>query len=142
MRIPAAIEEMVVRYFGSSALPDYSRTPELLTREPYNAVREQLSTLSPVVDLTDINRDLGFVYVLDRPNGPTVRLSVVGPFAVVTDEDGAVVPPEDVSTLLVAEGFQLLDERTLELPVRLWSGFERPLYEFVFEFDEGFPWDR
>jgi hypothetical protein len=144
VRIPAAIQEMVLRYFGEAAIPDYSSTPRIIARDPYRPVRESLSARFNVVDYTDVNVDLGLVLALEgREDEATVRLSVVGPFALITNSAGHVISPPDLTGPLRDEGFQFLDRETLELPVTYWAPeTEASLYDFIFEFDEGFPWSR
>lgn len=138
--------ELLVRYFGTATAPDYGRTPELLARDPYRRVREQLQALcARVLDLTDLNYDLAAVYALEQRSGlPTVRLSLVGPYAVVLGPKGDLHDDKDVAALLAGEGFQVLrDRELLEQPVHYWGPeFIGPLYEFLFEFDQGLPWRR
>jgi hypothetical protein len=144
VRIPAAIQEMVLRFFGEATLPDYSSTPDILARDPYRKVRNSLSSRFDLVEFTDVNVDLGIVLALgNHKDQATVRLSVVGPFALITNSAGQVILPRDLTRLLRDEGFQFLDRKTLELPVPYWSPeVEVYLYECIFEFDEGFPWAR
>lgn len=142
--IPAAIEEMVIRYFGNGEYPSYARTPHILQRNPYRRVRERFSRLSDVLDVTSIDSDLGPVIVFPgRSDKATVRLSLVGPFALVTGEAGQPINPPDLTDILVQECFQILDRDILERVVEYWSPvFEGVLYELLFEFDQGLPWAR
>jgi hypothetical protein len=97
-----------------------------------------------IFDLTDYNSDLGFVYALvSHPARLTVRLSLVGPYAVILTEAGQIADAADVADILHSAGFQLLAREVLELPVTAWSPeAEGSVYEFLFEFDRGVPWDR
>src|SRR4051794_14977246 len=87
--IPAAIHEMILRYFGSGSSPVYGATPRILMRDPYRVVRARLQRIWDVFDFTDLNYDLGCNFILrDHSPGASVRLSAVGPFAVVIGSDG------------------------------------------------------
>ena len=144
MKIPAATAEMVFRYFGVGSSPDYSATLGIISRRPYENVEEILAARWALTDLTDYNYDLGFVYALtDHQDLPTVRLSVVGPYAVIIDPQGRVVDTVDVAAILNSEGFEVMNKEVLELPVDIWKPeVGGCLYEFLFEFDQGLPWDR
>jgi hypothetical protein len=142
--IPAAIQELVIRYFGEAAIPSYARTPGLLARDPYRPVRAELARSWTFSDLTSADLDLGFVWAFEgHPDLPTVRLSLGGPYALVTNPKGEVIRPPDIVEILERQGFVLLDRELLERPFTFWEPeYEAPLYEFIFEFDEGFPWAR
>jgi hypothetical protein len=144
MMVPVAMLEVIGRFFGFAALPDYSRSLAVFERDPYLPLRTRLATLWSLLDLTDYNSDLGFVYVLgDHPARLTVRLSIVGPYAVLLDESGHVVQPLDVSEVVRTAGFVLLGQEVLELQVDIWGPeFGGSVYEFLFEFDQGLPWAR
>jgi hypothetical protein len=144
MNIPPAIKEMVQRYFGENAYPDYSKTLRIMQRDPYGDVKEEFSKFSEIIDITDYNSDLGSVLILkDIGDQPIVRLSYVGPFAVVTDSTGSIMRNRTIDDILTASGFSLIQKEILELPVRIWEPeVEGRLYEFLFEFDEGLPWAR
>lgn len=135
---------MLVRYFGTAASPDYSATLAILARDPYREVRQQLASYWPVVDLTDPNSDLGFAYALEGHDElPTVRLSVVGPFATITDVRGGDAFDDTLESLLSAAGFAMLRRQVLEIPVTFWEPEATGcIYEFLFEFDQGLPWRR
>jgi hypothetical protein len=141
---PSAMRELVIRYFGEGPVPDFSRTPAILSRDPYKNVAVSFSRLGEVSDITSVDSDLGFVYAIaGHPDNPTIRLSVVGPYALVTNEVGKVIYPPDVVDLVRREGFVFVDRDVLERPFTYWApAFVAPLYEFIFEFDEGFPWAR
>lgn len=144
MTIPPAIREMVYRYFGAGAHPDYAKTLPIMQRDPYRKVREELAQHWTLRDITDYNSDLGFVYALENhEDRPTVRLSLVGPFSVITDPTGEIISDPHLDEILASNGFSSLEREILELPVDIWEPEARGcLYEFLFEFDEGLPWAR
>jgi hypothetical protein len=142
--VPVAILELILRYFGLAATPDYSATLAIMRRDPYRPVREALATLWQVLDLTDYNSDLSFVYsMVGHPSGVTVRLSLVGPYAVILSPSGDVVAVDEIAEIVREAGFVLLGKELLEVPVTAWSPeVEGSVYEFLFEFDQGIPWSR
>ena len=142
--IPAAMTELVIRYFGDGEVPNYGRTPPILLRDPYRPVRDEFASSWTVLDYTSFDSDLGFVWaIVGHSNTPTVRLSVVGPYALVTSPEGEVIRPPDLIEIIERQGFVLLERELLEEDVALWEpGYQVSLYELIFEFDEGFPWAR
>lgn len=87
--ISNAMLELIGRFFGFNAVPDYCRTLSIFERDPYRPVRELLAQSWRLLDLTDNNSDLGFVYSLvDHPAKLTVRLSIVGPYALIVTDAG------------------------------------------------------
>ena len=139
---PPAMIELIVRYFGQGAWPDYSRTPAIIERDPYRRVRARLAERWRLEDLTDHNDDLGNEWWLQGDDGEWgVRLSFVGPYAIIVDSSGHAVEPLPVVEILDDAGFQLLGEELLSSPVTIWSPeWEAPLWELLFEFDNGLPW--
>jgi hypothetical protein len=140
--IPVAMAEMITRFFGSAAHPDYSGMRDVFARDPYRPLRELLSRRWDVFDRSDPNYDLGFVYVLtDHPDRLTVRLSAVGPYAAIVDGNWRFVCDGDVADLIIQAGFRLLDRVQLEEPVLVWEPEATgSVYEFLFEFDQDPPW--
>jgi hypothetical protein len=84
------------------------------------------------------------VYALaDHPSEVTLRLSMVGPYAVLLGPSGDVSHAQDVAEIVQAAGFQVLGRNVLEIPVTVWSPEAAgSIYEFLFEFDQGLPWHR
>ena len=94
-----------------------------------------------VEDMTDFQYDLSCVWALTKHESPVVvRVSLVGPYAIIL-EDHQIVTPSDVVDILESEGFRMFSASELEVPVTIWSPeVEGSLYEFIFEFDNGVPW--
>ena len=139
-RITSALIELLLRYFGDGALPDYSAALTIVGREPFWPLREQLMRDNSFEDLTDVQYDLGWSWWLGYPVR-NVRVSFVGPYAVVLDASGHVVSDNYIESVLTAEGFVVLGEAVLTSAVEIWAPeVQGTLYEFVFEFDRGLPW--
>ena len=143
--VPSAILELLLRYFGHAALPDYSASLDIVSRRPYQPLRERLMVRWSLEDLTDVQYDLGWSWWLSADvQVVNLRLSFVGPFAVLLDSSGtAMVRDDDVLALVQEEGFVVLTPAQLKVPVETWSPeCSGELYEFLFEFDRGTPWNR
>lgn len=68
---------------------------------------------------------------------------MVGPYALVLADSRNILNSGDVWTLLLADGFTFVRKELLESAVKIWSPeVEGTVYEFLFEFDQGFPWAR
>jgi hypothetical protein len=144
--VPAAIVELLIRYFGSAALPDFSASQEIAAvRDPYSPLRDRLSLTWQVEDLTDFQYDLGWSWWLRRSNTVrNLRLSFVGPYAVVLDAEGREIDSDnELISAIQVDGFIVLPSEELMAPVEIWSPeYTGSLYEFLFEFDRGTPWER
>lgn len=144
MKVPIAIAELLGRFFGRGDRPNYSGTLALIERDPYAEVREALAGRWRLTEYTDYNSDLSFNYSIEfSATGAEVRLSMVGPYAVVLSTTGEVTDIPEIAEVLVKAGFHLLDQPMLSRPVSLWGPeYELPLYEYLFEFDMDLPWER
>lgn len=143
--VPEAILELILRYFGEAALPDFSRTLRIFERAPYRQLRERLAAGWSITDLTDLNHDLGWRWwVASEDHGPVdLRVSFVGPYYLMLD--GLGLPTEDavLEGALEAAGLYCIDRETLERQVTVWEPeASGSVYEYLFEFDAGMPWDR
>jgi hypothetical protein len=143
MIVPPAILEAILQYFGDAALPDFSRTPGILARDPYRKVLQRVSQLGEVKDFTDLNSDLGCAWSISLPDGAVVaRLSVVGPYAIVTREENMIQQGE-LHDLLSQEGFIFLSAEVMAASVTIWEPeYVASVYEMLFEFDQDLPWSR
>ena len=143
--VPSAVIEMLLRYFGTAALPDFSASLDIVARDPYRPLRERLARSWSLEDLTDIQYDLGWSWWLRIDSRVlNLRLSFVGPYAVLLDGTGtATVDDDDVLQMVRDEGFLVLSREQLEAPVEIWTPeYGGGIYEFLFEFDRGTPWRR
>jgi hypothetical protein len=145
MSLPAAVIELLIRYFGDAALPDYSASVGVVSRQPYQPLRDRLAANWHLHDSTDLQYDLGWSWWLDiGTQVVNLRLSFVGPYAVLLDRSGtSTIKSDEVARLVEDEGFAVLTREQLEMPVAVWSPeCNGSLYEFLFEFDRGTPWNR
>ena len=134
-----ALTETLMQFFGSAALPDYGKIRGALDRSPFTALREQLTARYDFADCTDYNYDLGWAwYVGTAPtDGVRLRLSFVGPFAVMLDKSRKFVEPDnEIADIVRSAGFHFYDLETLREPVTIWEPeVKGTTYEFLFEFD-------
>jgi hypothetical protein len=108
-------------------------------RDPYRPVRQALADRWELVDRTDPAHDLGVAWFLaGHPLAYTVRLSYVGPYAVVLRGDVPHLDGGLVTDTVRAAGFTLLPREILER--RVEGG--RTVYELLLERDLGLPWHR
>lgn len=148
--LPSGIDEMLTQRYGHGPYPDYGFILEEISRDPYGNIRRSLEGKYRVLDLTDPNSDASFVYVLiGHPEELTVRLSLVGPFAVLLSPRRSrstafreVVADAWVEAILSIEGVSVLGKAVLGEQVSLCPSVTVSLYEALFEFDSGLPWDR
>lgn len=155
----AAFHESIIRSYGSTTNPNWSFVNDIVSRDPYGGVAEELARFGEVEDDTDVNCDVSFTYLVRRPQRPiSVRLSMVGPYAlvlVVTSDDpdaplDVVAAVDDADSaderaiveLLDGQGFTVLSSQTLErsIPFSLDGEQFAPLYRALFSFEGLIPW--
>lgn len=136
--------ELLVRYFGSGATPDYSATLSIHARDPYRPLRERLSSIVNIGDSTDLNCDLGASWWFMRGAVAfNLRLSYVGPFALLIQHPGQLPDHDVVLDEVRAHGFVALPMHVVDESVQIWEPESvGSLYEFLFEFDNGTPWSQ
>ena len=152
--------EQLRRAYGSLTDPVRSFALDSANREPYRAVTEDLARLGQVVDDTDVNCDVCFTLVLRSTSVLIVKLSMVGPYAVVLSfgqdglapqaelvGDGDDSYPADLATAVVSvleqHGFVMVPRAHLESCVPLAvRGRARgvTLYSALFEPEAEVPW--
>lgn len=143
-QLPDAMRELLLRYFGVAALPSFALTPSVFADRPYQNLRDRITEKWALDDLTDLNYDLGWQWwIHTAPAGVLLRLSFVGPYAVMVDRNGKVSNEDSLEEMVRDAGFTLLCQSELEVRVDIWSPeLEGSVYEFLFEFDNGPPWSR
>jgi len=140
-----ALVEVLFQYFGEGASPDYGKSLIVAGRDPHRPLRERLDLQLSIDDSTDLNYDLGSSWWWLNRSGETLnlRLSFVGPFATLIRHPDEVVTDDAVLDLVRSSGFVVLDRSRLEASVPIWEPeVQGTLYEFLFEFDKGTPWNR
>jgi hypothetical protein len=144
--VPVAITELLLRYFGAGALPDFSESQVIASvRDPYRPLRDRLENTWEFEDLTDFQYDLGWSWWLHRGDiVRNLRLSFVGPYALILDANGTnTISDAELTGTVQSDGFVILASEELMTPVEIWApDYAGSLYEFLFEFDRGSPWNR
>jgi hypothetical protein len=155
----AAFRECIVRSYGSVERPNWSFVNDVVSRNPYDGLTEELARFGHLEDDTDVNCDVSFTYLVRRRQRPiSVRLSMVGPYALllVATSDHPDGPLDVISTvddagsqderaiveLLDQQGFKVMSGETLERTIRFSLNNEQvaPLYRALFSFEEEIPW--
>jgi hypothetical protein len=143
--IPDALVELLYRYYGTAELPDFSGSVAVVERNPFQRLRKRLEETWGLLDATEVQYDLGWSWWLRKEDRPlNLRLSFVGPYALLLDATNTtLVEDDEIVKLVREEGFAFLSVDELACPVELWSPeYVGSLYEFLFEFDRGQPWNR
>ncbi|MTE20615.1 hypothetical protein F0L17_16170 [Streptomyces sp. TRM43335] len=159
-RFAAACGEALRRAYRDLSRPRFDFVWEAVEREPCADVLRDLSAVCPVEDDTDVNCDVCFTYIARCERVLTVRLSMVGPYAMAyaTGPDGfgevsPVVAPEqcagpgeaEVLGIVARHGFLLPTVEWLEREVRIALREDTdsvPLHAALFEPDGDLPWRR
>lgn len=155
----SAYEPRLVEAYGDLGAPSLGFVREAVDREPAGAVLRELSQRWAVEDDTEINYEVCHTYVLRGSRTVVVKLSFVGPYAVVVSlapgetGRGELVlagPPAgsmeaEVVSVVTAHGFSLVPANHLETSVRvaLVEGCDAvTLYAALFEPEGDLPWKR
>jgi hypothetical protein len=158
--VPAAYVEHLRSSYGSLTSPTRHFVLDTANRAPFTQVLRDLAELAPVEDDTDINCDVCFTLIMTGVPPLFVKLSMVGPYAVVllfgddglADQGRLLLPhrPHDtgdlvekVFAILLNHGFVLPDAGLLESPAPITltdDDGETLLYAALFEPDGDIPW--
>lgn len=149
MSTPAAVVLQLFQFYGHGADPDRRNIALVFGERPYDQLLPMLQRVGSVVDTTDINEDVSFAWAIEI-GGDTwlIRLSMVGPYALVTDPVGSPVegpsgtPIDAVLRILDDEGFKLTNRTFNERPVQLWAfgeGLEN-CFQCLFQMGAEPPW--
>lgn len=101
----AAYVEELRRFYGDLSRPRRDHALDAAKRRPFKLTFDSLSSLGAVMDDTEINSDVCFTFVVELDSVLIVKLSMVGPYAVVLSfgPDGLgnrgrlLVPGEDTA---------------------------------------------
>lgn len=155
---PDEILQRIMSAYGSLFKPTYWFMSRVVAERPYDALIDSIRSQFEVEDDTDVNYDRSFTYVLQRQRCRwALRLSMVGPYAVVARIDAAwrdilTATTPDVSEAerwlldkVGAAKLRLLSRRELERPVALRLYDVEPenvrIYQALFEESDILPWD-
>jgi hypothetical protein len=153
----SAYRECMTRSYGSLEHPNWGFVSETVARDPYRSLLTELERELPVEDDTDINDDVCFTYLVRARRYLSVKLSMVGPYALMlgvgNDADGlsqviadSVDCADDtehkVLELITRHGFIVLSARQLEQRVPITFGGKGgfTVYEGFFSQEDLLPW--
>jgi len=160
------IEREILKAYGSLEEPNFSFEKDTTRQKIYEPfMRNLAAALAPylldvlgfykICNFTDVNTDHGYVFILGSTGELWLQLSFVGSFAVlmrvtpdraeVIDPSGDRIPIETlIIDLLAVHGIQLLDKKTLEIPIGLKLFDTDPekvcLYQALFSDVNILPW--
>jgi hypothetical protein len=133
---PVAYLEQLRKSYGDPDAPRRDFALAAADREPFARVRSDLSAIGPVLDDTDVNDDVCFTYIVGQQPPLVVKLSMVGPYAVVLSSRGELLTHPVLAGVLRKHGFILPSRDILESMVPIsFPGRSEPatLYAALFE---------
>jgi hypothetical protein len=156
--IRSAYEGRLRASYGDFRSPRLHFVMATADRQPFEGVLLDLAQVCPVEDDTDLNCDVCFTYIVRADQPLVVKLSLVGPYAVILSfgsdgygEGSLVVPAQPAGTtdearvfsVLNSHGFILVPADHLETLVPLALAKDRTevtLYAALFEPEGEVPW--
>lgn len=144
--------------YGSLAKPYFHFVQEAKLLPSHQELVNELSKKFSITEDTDTNYDVSFGFILRRENEDTrvIRISMVGPYCMllsVKDDGTCMLVDPSTSTspvdreligLLSAAGLQVLDEKTLLVPVDLVLLNTEPgdsrVFQALFTDTDQIPW--
>ncbi|KYF97203.1 hypothetical protein BE20_39475 [Sorangium cellulosum] len=92
MTAPSQLFQAIMAKYRSLENPDFRWVVEEYERKPYRELERRLVSRFSIEDITDLNNDVSCVFAIS-PEGSearwTLKLSLVGPYAVLLRETGA-----------------------------------------------------
>lgn len=154
------IQSVILQAYKSLSSPNFSFVMESIQRDPYADIVKQLRQIFRVVEETEPNYDVSFVYEVKKSNQYwLVKISMVGPYAIVLrlynpgDKPTLITPSssnlsaveQSIFLLLAQHNIQILDRDTLLLPVPLPLFATEPenvrVYQALFSDEDVIPWE-
>ncbi|MCP5020836.1 MAG: hypothetical protein GY930_03580 [bacterium] len=131
--------------YGSFEVPRLSGLHKKYRNQPYLSLVQELGEFGEVQETTDLNDDVAVVLSISSPGSTFgIRLSLIGPFAVVSAAEGVLLNyfkysglswAQPLLELLTSHGVHVI--RREELVERVPFGeSEVSLYEILFSSDE------
>jgi hypothetical protein len=132
--------------YGSLETPNWSFKEKRYKKEPYNGLVKSLAKGGAVQETTDLNDDVSVVVFVGsgNGNGVSVRLSLVGKYACLSNASGVFLSQNDMSNDIQAnkisekvtdEGVILLNPEELAKRIEFGEGMVS-VYEILFSRDE------
>lgn len=150
-KLPPMCERQLREAYGDFAKPDFGFVLKAMRNEAAAVVFRDLAKSYRVDDDTDVNYHVCFTYVVQLERQVIVKLSMVGPYALIAaiDVDGreggrgvlidegrsASADEARVAEIVIAHGFSTLsaDELSLPVPLSFSDRDEATLYAALFE---------
>lgn len=123
--------ELIERQYKSLEEPDYSFVSEAISSKPYDELVKQIQIIFETEEVTDLNEDVCFRYLLSRSGRQwIVELSMVGLYATIlrlsevglselVAPDSATTEEKKIYSLLLNYGVKLLGKLELEKSIAL-----------------------
>lgn len=158
--IRSAYEGQLRQSYGDFRSPRLHFVMAAADRQPFEGVLRDLAQTYPVEEDTDLDCDVCFTYIVRAGQPLVVKLSLVGPYAVILSfgsdgfGEGSLVLPSQpagttdqarVASVLNSHGFVLVPVEHLETLVPLALAKDRAevtLYAALFEPEGDVPWPR
>ncbi|MDZ4820034.1 MAG: hypothetical protein SGJ20_13775 [Planctomycetota bacterium] len=132
--------------YGSVSSPNWSFCEKRYANHPYGGLIEQLAHVGATQETTDLNDDVSVVVFvdLDGDQGLTIRLSLVGKYACVSNSAGIFLPEQEllddrrsrkILELVRQEGVSILRPQELSEQFNFGDGLAT-VYEVLFSADE------
>lgn len=150
--------DVIERRYGTSGEPYFEFVERSITEQPYARLLHQLSEKFVIEDITDVNYDVSFVFVLQQIRlSYILRLSMLGNYGLLMKSDLGSKGYWSISTenlfdsneeaiikALQKNNVELLDQETLELPVKIKLFNTAPedvrVYQALFCDNDVLPW--
>ncbi|MCG7977441.1 MAG: hypothetical protein N0E58_04790 [Candidatus Thiodiazotropha endolucinida] len=125
------LTELIAHKYKSLDEPDYSFVNKAIASKPYSSLIRVFKSIYVIEDITDINDDVSFRYLLSNSNNKwIIELSMLGLYAVLlraqnsgklklVDADNALSEEKEIISLLRKHQFEILMQYILEQHVVL-----------------------
>jgi len=147
---------IIKNQYRSFEKPDYSFVSKVASSKPYQGLVQQLQELFVTEEITDLNDDVSFRYLLSKSEKQwVVELSMIGSYATILRVNDLSLPEvvslsslvkeeKSIYCLLVNHQLELLKQSELEkpFPLQLWNTEcdEVCLYHVLFSDTGTLPW--
>ena len=147
--------ESVLQKYRSLETPDFSFVSKAISSKPYNSLINEMSEVFEIEEITDLNEDVSFRYVVSGSEKKwVIELSMLGLYAVILriPEAGSVTllsspmceQEERIISLLAIYQFEILHQQVLDKPIALSLCNTEPgnvfIYQALFSDTEVLPW--
>jgi hypothetical protein len=136
--------------------PNFSFVKETVSANPYQSLIDELMNIFEIKDITDINDDVSFNYLLSSSDRQwVVELSMVGLYAIILKKsdtgslelvtaDTTMQEEQIIMSLLINNKFDILEKEILEHPCPLKLFNTEPenvsIFQALFSDTDLYPW--